>query len=79
MEEFNPCPKCGGTNLHAYAFSVSIDAGVRCLDCEYEYETEVPWEDGVEEEEHDEACRETLKSEWNNLVLPKEGRIDGKA
>ena len=44
MKDIKPCPKCGSTNIHAFAFSIDEDCRIECQSCGYNIETEVSWE-----------------------------------
>ena len=69
---FKPCPKCGGTLINCYAFSIVPDCRITCENCNFEIESEVSWEgcEGNTHKEkvlaHDEKCCNHLRELWNN-------------
>ena len=67
MKDIKPCPECGSTNIHAFAFSIDEDCRIECQSCGYNIETEVSWENYDTVEEHDKACLNKLKELWNNI------------
>lgn len=64
---FNVCPKCKGNKLKAGAFSIVPDCTLTCVNCGFEIEEKVSWEDCNSEEEHDRKCLQRLKEVWNKL------------
>ena len=64
---FNVCPKCGGEELSAGAYSISPDCNLSCISCGYYIEEDVPWTDCKSIKEHDERCLQHLKEVWNRL------------
>lgn len=64
MNEFLPCPICGGKDFEFGAFSISPDAYMMCS-CGIELTIEVPWRKEETEREHDGRCHTELMTAWN--------------
>lgn len=64
---FNVCPKCGGEELYAGAYSFSSDCSLTCAVCGFEIEEDVSWDGCADVREHDQRCLQRLKEVWNKI------------